>query len=306
MNCIARIFVAIMALLPCSVQGLAQETADSIPADSLGVKPASVRKIERKVTPVETIDQTTVKPTLHYYDKHGEQLAEPVLFLAELDTVQTSSRAKPIYPKINGLDIGVNIFDAIMAISGQSHGSYDAWASLSIFNWLFPTVEIGYGYGSRHDITSNYNYRSKGGFYLKAGLDYNFLYKSNPAYRVFLGLRASVGHSLYSIDDITISSDYWGETNHLSITDQRATMVWGEVLGGIKVKIVKNLALGWTFRYRFKMKNWWPDASEPWVMPGFGNINGSIGATFSIIYTLPLGSKYSNSPIPDPLNDVAK
>lgn len=305
MNCAARLILVMAALVLCFAQGRAQEPVDSIPVDSV-VSRAPARKIERKVTPVETIDRVTEKPTLHYYDKHGEQLEEPVLFLAELDTIQTSSRAKPIYPKINGLDVGINIFDAIMAATGQKHGSFDAWAALSIFNWFFPTVEIGSGYGSRHDITSNYNYRGKGGFYLKAGFDYNFLYKSNPAYRVFLGLRAAVGHAVYDIDDITISSDYWGETNHLSITGQRATMVWGEALGGIKVKIVDNFALGWTFRYRFKMKNWWPDASEPWVVPGFGNVNGSIGATFSLIYTFSLGSKYANTPIPETLTDTLK
>lgn len=42
---------------------------------------------QRKVTPVETDDNKVEKPRLHYYDKHGNRLDEPVEFITEPDTV---------------------------------------------------------------------------------------------------------------------------------------------------------------------------------------------------------------------------
>ena len=240
---------------------------------------------QKKITPVDDDPNKPQQPTLHYYDKHGEPLEEPVLFLAELDTV-TNVRPKPVYPLLYSANIGVNFFDGIMAIFGQTHGSYDLQASLSLFNWIEPVVELGVGYANNHPENSNFHYKGKPSFYGKIGFNYNFLYKSNPDYQVYLGLRFGYTNYRYDITDVTINSGYWDQSNHFSIMDQKAHAFYGQAVAGIKVKIWKQISMGWSFRYGFKMKETIGTNSTPWFIPGYGT--RAINATFSLIYTIPI------------------
>lgn len=247
---------------------------------------------QREVTPVESDDKKPAAPVLHYYDKHGKPLDEPVLFLATLDTVEnTAQAAKAVYPLLNSLEIGLNFADGILAIAGQKHGGADLWASLGLWNWVFPTVEIGLGGARDKPAGMNFTYKGKPSVYARLGADYNFLYKSNPDYKLLVGFRAGFSPFAYSIDDISISSPYWDQYQTISIPDQSSTAFWGEVGAGVRVRLWKQLALGWTFRYRFMFSC--PDGSNstPWYIPGYGTKNSHIGVTFSLVYTLPLAPK---------------
>lgn len=244
---------------------------------------------QRKVTPVETDDKKPEKPRLHYYDKHGKALKEPVEFITELDTV-TKPSAGPKYPLLNSVNVGVNFFDAVMMLAGQKHASFDLHANISLHNWFFPTIEAGIGFANDTPKLGNFTYKSKPAFYAKIGLNYNFLYKSNPDYQVFLGLRAGFSSFSYSIDDITISSDYWDQTNRFSISNQKATAFYGEVLAGVQVKIVKNFSLGWSIRYHAKFHTSAASNSYPWFIPGYG-ATSPLSFSFSAIYTIPFKHK---------------
>lgn len=249
---------------------------------------------QREVTPVESDDKKPRTPTLHYYDKHGNPLDEPVLFLATLDTVDTKkSSAAPVYPRLHALDFGVNFMDGILAIAGQKYGGADIWASLSMWNWLFPTVELGLAGAHNTPEGLNYTYKGSPAFYAKIGADYNFLYKSNPQYRILLGLRAGFSSFSWSLADVTVSDPYWGQTARFDITGQSATALYGELLAGIRVNIWRRLSLGWTFRYRFMFTCSDGSLSRPWYVPGFGARDNHFGATLSLIYTLPLADKKS-------------
>ena len=240
---------------------------------------------QKKITPVDNDPNKPKQPTLHYYDKHGNPLEEPVLFLSETDTV-TGVRPAPVYPLLYSANIGFNFFDGVMTLFGQKHASYDIQASLSLHNWIEPTVELGLGFADNRPENSNFRYKGKPSFYCKIGANYNFLYKSNPDYQVYLGLRFGYTNYRYEINDVTINSDYWGQSNHFSIPDQHATALYGQALAGLKVKIWKWFSMGWSMRFGFKMKA--PNASNstPWFIPGYGT--GALSATFSLIYTLPI------------------
>lgn len=243
---------------------------------------------QRKVTPVDIDDHKPQAPVLHYYDKHGNPLNEPVLFLSELDTVaNTPERAKPIYPRLTSVSVGLNFFDGIMAIAGQKYGGADIRADLSLYNWIFPTIEFGLGYARTHPDGGNFTYTGKPAFYAKVGADYNFLYKSSDDYRLFAGVRCGFSDFRYDITDITINSPYWQETSHFSISGQHSTAVYGEVLAGLRVRIYKALSLGWSVRYKFMMHCTDGVESTPYYIPGYGSRNSHLGATFSVFYTIP-------------------
>lgn len=241
---------------------------------------------KREITPVESDEGKPQQPVLHYYDKHGEPLKEPVLFVADLDTVSRPS-AKPVYPLLNSVSIGANFFDAVMLAFGQKHASVDLWGELSLWNWFFPTVEMGLGFGNNHPEGANFRYKAKPSFYIRAGFNYNFMYKSNPDYSVFLGLRAGYSHFTYDITGITIDSGYWGQSNKFDLLGQTSSVFFGQFVAGVKVKIYKNISLGWSGRYNFKFHSTNSKNATPWFVPGMGAKN-ALSATFSIIYTIPL------------------
>lgn len=250
---------------------------------------SGVCNAQREVTPVVTDDKKPETPTLHYYDKHGNALKEPVLFLATLDTVASvKSNAAPLYPRLHALDFGLNFMDAIFVAAGQHYGGADLRASLSMWNWLFPTIELGLG-GARYKPSGlNYTYKGNPSPYLKIGADYNFLYKSNPDYRLLVGLRGGFSSFSYSLADVTVSDSYWDNTVNFSIPGQHATAFYGELLAGISVKIINRFSLAWSLRYRFMFHCTDGTRSRPWYIPGFGSRSNKFGATLSLIYTLPL------------------
>lgn len=248
----------------------------------------------QSITPVDNDPSRPPQPTLHYYDKHGNPLPEPVMFLAELDTVSKAS-PKPVYPLLESLSFGVNFFDGVMMLAGQKHASIDLWGSLSLHNWVQPVVELGVGWADDRPEEGNFHYIGKPSFYAKIGADYNFLYKSDPAYQLHVGLRAGYSHFSYDIKDITISSSYWDQTNSFDLTGQKAHALFGEFLAGLRVKIWRNFSMGWDVRFRFKMNVSDGKSSTPWFVPGYGT-GSLISGSFSLIWTMPLASKKGMSP----------
>lgn len=235
------------------------------------------------ITPVDVDKQKPEQPRLHYYDKHGNKLEEPVYFLTDLDTVQKASPKSP-WPLFNGVTLGANFFDGIMLIAGQSYASFDLNAAVSFYNWVFPTIECGVGYSDRHEDGGSLVYKTKPSPYVKLGLDYNFLYKSNPDYMAGLGIRLGWSHPMYEITGAYVDTPYWGQYSDFNITGQSVNAWFGEALAAVRVKIWSGLSLGWSIRYRFKMKIADASHSSPWFIPGYGG-SSPITAAFCVSWT---------------------
>ncbi len=274
--------ITIIFLLIITIFGVKGQTEENVP----------------QITPVDIDRNKPQEPTLHYYDKHGNPLPQPVRFFLETDTVENVNPRSP-YPLFDGVNVGLNFGDAILMAAGQKYGGFDIHAGVSLHNWFFPTLELGLGFANNSPESGNFTYKGKPSPYLKIGMDYNFLYKSNPAYKAFVGLRAGIATMRYSVTDVTVSSDYWGESQYFSLPDQRATTAYGEALGGIQVKIWERLSMGWTIRYHFKFHTWTKvkpgtgAGSDPWYIPGYGT-NSPLGLSVSVLWHFgPLHSKTS-------------
>lgn len=278
----------LLSLLLVFIWGMAQgapqgvvpvETPDSLPAapsipSRLPDTPSS--------TPVDIDDHKPVT-VLHYYDKHGNPLDEPVMFLATLDTV-SNVRSGPVYPVFNGINAGVNFGDLIFMAFGQRYASFDIWANVSLWNWIFPTLEAGLGYAHVTPARQNYTYRTPASFYAKLGLNYNFLYKSNPDYQVFLGVRAGFSSFRYDVTDATIESDYWQESQTVNLRGLHSICLYGEALAGLQVKITGGFSLGWTARWHFLLHSSRDGENKPWFIPGYGG-SSPFAMSVSAIWT---------------------
>jgi len=251
------------------------------------------------ITPVDSDDEAPQKPVLHYYDKHGEKLETPVLYLAELDTVTSSKPSSP-YPLLNGYTFGVNFGDAILSLIGQKHYSFDISAMMSFHNWFFPVVEAGIGWGSHTETGDLYKVKAKPSFYGKIGMNYNFLYKSKPDYMAFLGVRFGFSAHKWDVTDIKPPStipdtENSGEVadpevaarnvvtdpNATELLNQSCTSIYGEVLAGLKVKVAGPFSLGWNVHYRIGLHN--SKKMDPWFVPGYGT--GPLGVTIHAYLT---------------------
>lgn len=239
--------------------------------------------LEIRVSPVDIDRGKPEQPAMHYYDRHGNQLETPVRFLAELDTV-TSVKSGPRYPAYNGVSFGVNIFDPIMMIFGQRRLSVDLSAEVSIFNWFFPLVEMGVAYAGAHPEDGRSHITMSPTFYGKLGFNYNFLYKSNPDYQVYLGFRAGLSKFHFSASDLQAGSQYYGVADGRSLWGVGCTAWYGQALAGVRVKIYRCFSMGWSVRYGFRFKTTTTrEGVEPWFIPGYGT--NPLTATYSLIFT---------------------
>ena len=193
----------------------------------------------------------------------------------------------PKFPAFNGVSLGLNFFDGILMIAGQRRANFNIWADCSIHNWFFPVVELGVGFSNAHPDDNRFHFKVKPTFYAKVGMNYNFLYKSNPDYQVYLGLRAGWSSFTYSIYNIQPGSDYYTEGGISSITGLRSNALFGEALAGLKVKIYKCFSMGWSIGYSFRLYQKYSQPDFPaWFTPGKG-AGTPISATFSLIFTIP-------------------
>lgn len=263
---------------------------------ALGGLHASGQSNKGTITPVESDDAAPQKPTLHYYDKHGNKLDKPVLFMAELDTTSKVRPSSP-YPLYNGVTVGVNFGDAVMAMIGQTHSSYDVSAMVSLHNWFFPTVEAGIGWGHHTETNDLFKVKAYPSMYAKVGINYNFLYKSDPAYMAYLGLRFGMAQCRWDKTDIK-STNEEGEVTYLpNEMDQRCTSIYGEVMAGLKVKIAGPFSLGWNVRYRLGLHS--SGGMAPWFVPGYGT--GPLGVTLNAYFTFGEKGKKKEIEMPEEL-----
>lgn len=259
--------------------------------------PAAAQSNKGTITPVDSDEGAPPKPTLHYYDKHGEKLEQPVLYLAELDTAKNRRPGSP-YPLFNGVVIGANFGDAILRLTGQNHNSYDISCAVSLHNWFFPIVEAGIGWGEYTASGNDFHYKAKPSFYAKIGINYNFLYKSKPDYMAFVGLRFGMTHHAWDITDISPTSDLGKETGSTELLGQSCMSTYGEVAAGLKVKIAGPFALGWSVRYRLGLHS--SKGADPWFVPGFGT--GGLGINVSAFFTF--GEKPRRDAIKPEINEI--
>lgn len=279
------VLMSCLLALPSIMNGMTVTDSLPVPGSIDSVAPSVPATVpQRKVTPIRNTDNLTARPTLHYYDRHGNPLDEPVAIWLDEDTVKVDRAPKA--PLFNGVTIGVNFFDAILQIAGQSYGNYNLSAAVDMHNWFFPTLELGVGIASSHPKDKNFRYECPGAFFARIGIDYNFLYNSNPDYKALFGIRAGYSSFSYDIKDITIPDDYWSYGSSSPVMPrQKASALWGEICAGLQVKIVRGFSMGWALRYKFRFHTGSGSDSTPWFIPGFGARNAPFSATFSMFYT---------------------
>lgn len=216
----------------------------------------------------------------------ADTIIRDTLFIA----VDTTKKAFQ-YPKLNGIIVGANVWDPLMRLFGQTYGGIGFSAEMSIWNKLFPHIEVGVGTASNTPEDMNFTYKGKLSPYFKLGAHYNFLHNKSSDYQLLLGLNFGYSNFKYSIENININSDYWGDTSNTSITGLKSHALWGELSLSLRVKIVNNISMGWSIIYHNVFSYKENKQGNAWYIPGYGIKDNKFTGAFSIYYTLPFKNK---------------
>lgn len=231
-----------------------------------------------------------------------DSLGNPsVEVLEQLDSLPPGTPAgrvpKMINPLLFSATVGVDIWDPAMRIFGQNYGLIGFSAEVNLHNRYIPVFEVGLGNADNTPKDQNFTYHSPVTPYFRIGCNYNFLYNSNPDYQFVAGIRYGWSHFSYQLRDVDISDSYWGEDKWVNFPSQTSNVSYLQVLFGLRVKIWKQLSMGWNIRFRAILHETTQPSGQPWYIPGYGARGGVISGSFSIFYTIPLTHKKEVEPL---------
>ena len=244
---------------------------------------------KRRVTPVTPPTNRTLPPPRGTNEQVIQQYitgdSTAAMQQARKDSLR---RAYKRYPLLTDVTVGINLAEPLFMILGQSYASADVNATLNLWNRVQPTIELGLGWARNTPEGMNFTYRGKPSPYVKVGANYNFMFKNSPDYQALVGLRVGYSNMAFDITDMRYGNSYWQEMLQGDIRGLHSHALWGEAALGLKVKLLRHIAMGWMVRYHGIFNYGKSEHARPWFIPGYGPRNSSLGFSLSILYTLPL------------------
>jgi len=158
---------------------------------------------------------------------------------------------------------------------------------------FFLVADLGYSGVTIDEPTFSYE---NNGTYRRFGVDINLM-KDDPDQNVaFFGFRhghANFNDKLdYDTRAVIQSDTKWPNTMETTSNDN-AKANWLELNTGLRIRIVKQLYMGFTVRYKLFLKVTGTEDLKPYYVPGFGKNVGTSAAGFNyyISYRLPFRKK---------------
>lgn len=190
-------------------------------------------------------------------------------------------------PVFQGFNISVDAVGPVGTVLGSDFFSAEVALEANLLRRFFPVVEVGYGQTDATNEESGLHYKTAAP-YFRVGLNYNIQYKKRLPGYIYAGARVGFTSFEYDVDGPSMADPVWGGEVPFSFTDIKSNVCWGEILGGVKANVYKNLYMGWSLRYRFRFSITDNKNSSPWYIPGFGaNAKSRLGVTYDLIYAIP-------------------
>lgn len=278
-------------LLAIVMAGVCQDVASQRRVNPVKSASQGLQGKNENKNPADSIDYSKLA---HMHDERGNVILVDTITGQEVpDTTSTpqSKIPKMQQPLFYAAAVSVDVWDPVMRLFGQHYGLVEFSGELNLHNRYIPVVEVGLGQSSYTPEDNNYTYKVPVTPYVRVGCNYNFIYNSNPDYMAFAGLRFGWSHFSYEVNDVRLSSDYWGESATFNLPRQTSNVTYMQVLFGIRVKVLGPVSMGWCIRYKAKLHESEAVYGRPWYIPGYGSRNGAVTGSFAITYTLPLKKK---------------
>lgn len=274
--------IAVLLMLAAMLPAAAQRRITPVNPSTTGTQPVPQEK---------PVDPSRLVTTI---DAQGRSVTVDTVTGREY-TDSTLLKAPPPmeYPLIFEASAGINVWDPLMRAFGQKYGLGDIWAELNMHNRYFPSLAVGLGNCDMTPVNNNYTFHTPLAPYFKIGAAYNFLYNSNPDYKLLAGLRYGLSPFRWSVTDVTVDEGYWGTPTHYSLDNMSHTTGYLEVSFGLRVKLWRCISAGWNIVYHTIIHDSRSPHGEPMYIPGYGTRKGAVTGNVSIIYTLPLNKTHT-------------
>lgn len=191
-----------------------------------------------------------------------------------------------------GIRIGTDLSLLGISAFSSNRSGYEINGDID-FDKFFLVWDIGHE--NRDRVTPLFNYNSEGD-YFRIGLDVNLLnpHKNQNNNVMFFGVR--LAKAFY--DDrvtFTIIDNNYGEISQFR-RNFGLVANWLEFTAGIKVRMWKNLYLGYTGRLKFSKDLKGDETIRPFDIPGFGKSKER--SVFGINYYITYLIKWKDKPLP--------
>lgn len=290
------IIILLTLLLAVGIETAAQRRVSPVTPQS-ATRPASKNK-EKKTEEVDLSTYVEMKD-----DKGNVFLMDTITGKEYVDSTAIKAKDRIIYPKFHALTIGVDMWDPVMRLFGQKYGGAEAWVELSMYNRFKPIVEVGLGAADDTPEDGNYTYKSSLSPYFRIGMNYNFLFKKTDDYQFHAGIRYGLSPFTYEVKNVRMDAGYWNEPSVFDIPSQKSTVGYFQLVMGLKVRIVDNLFMGWSFKYGSILHESGNTYGKPWYIPGLGTRGSAVTGAFSVMYTIPIADKKADI-VEIPADDV--
>jgi len=197
-------------------------------------------------------------------------------------------------PVYHGWSVHVDILSPFMnLIHGNIYGA-EGQFDINLYNRVFPIFEFGYA-DATCTLPSNATYKTSAP-YARVGLNYGLLRPFNRkgdhrslACYPFVGIRYGMAFMNYNINNVVIEDTYWKTQRVENYSKPFEYTGWVELLGGVRINLVKGFTMGWSVRFRTLLHTTADAKAFVWYVPGYGKSDGNaftfnytLGYTFSI------------------------
>lgn len=197
---------------------------------------------------------------------------------------ETKEKETPI-KLFQGFSVGFDLAGLVM-YAAANYGQIEGQLHLNLKERIFPVFEVGMGHCDHEETSTNLKFKTNAP-YFRIGCDYNFNKDLSSKNRVFGGVRYGYSNFNFDLSGPTLVDPVWGASVPYNFKSQNSAVHWWELVFGLEAKIWKDLHIGWTARYRRRLKQEIPEVGQAWYVPGFGKNDGhTFGGTFQIIFDI--------------------
>lgn len=186
--------------------------------------------------------------------------------------------------------------DLLSIIRSQTVPTFKGWEVNADMDLGRYYLAADYGAWERNYELKTGGTYSNGGTYWRAGIDVNLLMKDPDRNMFFLGFR--YGRSQFHESTTVITNDVIFGSHRQDFVNPAVSAGWGEVVTGLRVKMWKNLWLGYTARMKFAPGVNGDNAVKAYDIPGYG-LNGkgvTWGFNYQVMWRIPFGTEKKGKP----------
>lgn len=207
-------------------------------------------------------------------------------------SLQAQGKARPAQvppeekaPVFGGLAVGADLVGFAMKGLGLKFANMEVCGRLNFLEKYYPIVELGIGDCTREGGENNNKFNATAPYY-RVGMDYNFNKKVNGN-RFFGGLRYAFSSYSFDFENPDFLDPVYGAGGAMAFKDLKAKKQWMEICVGLECKLWSIVRMGWSLRYKIKVKDRDPAYGQAWYVPGFGK-NGSStwGGTVNLMFDI--------------------